>query len=134
MDSNTNESLAFGARIKDLRKKLNLTQSAFGEKIGLTQNTITKYENGLRNASNQIVLSICREFNVNESWLKNGKGEMFKELDREEEITLWASKITRSNYDQPFVQKFVHMLTKMEEDEWELLEKITCMIYEKEKD
>lgn len=65
-------------RIKKLRKALDLTQQAFAEKIGLKQNSIALIESGKRNISDQAVLSICREFNVNEEWLRNGNGEMFK--------------------------------------------------------
>lgn len=64
-------------RIKDLRKKLKLTQVEFGERIGVKGNTITNYENGLRNPSDAVILSICREFGVNESWLRTGEGEPF---------------------------------------------------------
>lgn len=67
-------------RIKALRKTLHLTQAAFGERIGLKGNTITNYETGSRNASESVIISICREFNVNEDWLRNGTGEMFNPI------------------------------------------------------
>lgn len=64
-------------RIKLLRQKLNLTQTEFAQKIGLQANTITTYEMGVRNPRDSNILIICREFNVNEEWLRNGNGEMF---------------------------------------------------------
>lgn len=57
-------------RLKVLRKELNMTQSEFGEKIGVKGNTITNYESGNRSMSDQTILSICREFNVNRLWLE----------------------------------------------------------------
>lgn len=67
-----------GQRIKELRKqKLNLTQSSFAQRLGLSPNAIARYENGDRQPGNQTIVSICREFNVNHNWLVDGKGEPF---------------------------------------------------------
>lgn len=64
-------------RIKKLRKALDLTQTEFANRIGSVQNTITGYETGRRIPSNQVIALICREFRVNEEWLRTGNGEMF---------------------------------------------------------
>lgn len=66
-----------GERIKDVRKAVKLTQTQFAEKLGTVQNTITGYETGRREPSNQVIALICREFRVNEVWLRTGEGEMF---------------------------------------------------------
>lgn len=63
-------------RIKRIRKEKNLTQVEFGKIIGVKGNTITNYENGLRNPTDAVIVSICREFNVNEAWLRTGDGKM----------------------------------------------------------
>ena len=63
-------------RIKALRKALGLTQSEFGSRIGVGSSTIATYETG-REPLNPIIISICREFRVNEQWLRTGEGEMF---------------------------------------------------------
>lgn len=63
-------------RITLIRKNNGLTQKEFGEKIGVKGNTITNYENGLRTPSDAIIYSICREFHINEEWLRTGQGEM----------------------------------------------------------
>lgn len=64
-------------RIKELRKTLGLSQEAFGKKLGITGGGVSKIENGERTLTEQIALSICREFRVNYYWLTEGKGEMF---------------------------------------------------------
>ena len=66
-------------RIKKLRKELDLTQQAFSDKIGTTQNTFANYEIGRRNPSNSVINNICKTFNVNEIWLRTGEGQMFVE-------------------------------------------------------
>ena len=64
-------------RIKEIRKSKGLTQSEFGAQIGVKGTTITNYESGGRTPSDAIIVSICREFDVNEHWLRTGEGDMF---------------------------------------------------------
>lgn len=65
-------------RIKQIRKLNKMNQTEFGAKIGVKGNTIGNYELGLRNPSDAVILSICREFNINEEWLRNGTKPMKK--------------------------------------------------------
>ena len=65
-----------GDRIKELRKTLHLTQDKFAERIGLKRNSVAQIEIG-RDTSDQTIFAICREFRVNEAWLRTGEGEMF---------------------------------------------------------
>ena len=64
-------------RIKELRRALNMTQTEFSKALGLTQGHMTSIENGKRNITGRTVMSICRTYNVNEEWLRNGEGDMF---------------------------------------------------------
>ncbi len=61
-------------RIRQLRKDLNLTQTEFGNRLGIKQTTVAGYETGGRAPIDAVVSLICREFNVNEEWLRTGKG------------------------------------------------------------
>ena len=69
--------MTLGERIKNLRKELDLTQQKLADRLGVKQNTIALIESGKRNTSDQLLFSVCREFNVSEEWLRNGEGEMF---------------------------------------------------------
>lgn len=71
------ETVNIGYRIKQIRKALDLTQTEFADRIGSVQNTVTGYESGRRNPSTPVISLICREFGVNEQWLRDGVGEMF---------------------------------------------------------
>ena len=73
-------------RVKELRSALGLSAEKFGSKIGVTRSAISKMELGVCNISEQSIISICREFNVNEEWLRNGTGEMFNSLSQDEEL------------------------------------------------
>lgn len=63
--------------MRDLRKFLGLTLEKFGKTLGVGKTAISKIEKGENNLTEQMTLSICREFRVNYVWLTEGKGEMF---------------------------------------------------------
>lgn len=69
-----------GERIRNIRKKLNLTLEKFGGKLGVGKTAISNIEKGKRNLTEQMALSICREYNVNYDYLMDGEGEMFDDL------------------------------------------------------
>lgn len=65
-------------RIKELRKLLGITQAEFSLKIGLSRNFIAQIETGAKIPSDRTISDICREFMVNEEWLRNGTPPMKK--------------------------------------------------------
>lgn len=64
-------------RIVEIRKKNGLNQEQFAQKIGMSRSFINQVEVGKRNLSDRTISDICREFGVNEAWLRTGEGEMF---------------------------------------------------------
>lgn len=119
-------------RLKKLRRELELTQQEFADKIGMKQNTIATYEMGRATPSDPAIRSICREFNVNEHWLRDGTGEMFIPVSRDEQIATFIGEI-QSVPDDTFKKRLVAMLSEMNENEWEMLEKLVIRL-SKEKD
>lgn len=95
-------------RLKQLRKALDLTQTEFAERIGTVQNTITGYESGRRNPSGPVISAICKEFNVNEEWLRSGSGEMFAP-DPGDELEALAKKYNISGAVAVLVEKLVNL-------------------------
>lgn len=67
------------ARIREIRKTLNLTQEQFSSKLGVKRSAISQIEKGFNQISDQMVKSICLAYNVNEDWLRTGEGNMFIE-------------------------------------------------------
>lgn len=67
-----------GERLKIIRKELGLTMEKFGEKLGVTKATISRLEKNERNLTDQMTISICREYHVREEWLLNGSGDIFE--------------------------------------------------------
>lgn len=98
-----------------------LSQEAFGARIGVTGATISRLESGDRAVTDQNILSICREFNVNEAWLRTGEGEMFVPRDRSDAI---AQEVNRFMADHPdsFRERLISLLIRLDEKQWEILE------------
>ena len=69
-------------RIKKLRKDLDLTQQEFADRISIKRGAVANYEIGRNIPSDSVINLICREFNVNETWLRTGTGEMFNPSPR----------------------------------------------------
>ena len=111
-----------GERIRTVRRALDLTQTEFGRRIGMKQNTIALIEGG-RNTSDQTLKAICREFNVSEEWLRTGEGEMFVPKSRDEELAEFFGNVQGIG-PESFKRRFVAMLSRLDEEEWTLLERM----------
>lgn len=109
-------------RIKQIRKSLNLSQAEFGSRVKLSQNYIWMIEKGDRIPADRTISDICREFGVNEVWIRTGEGEPFQEETRQEQIMRFAAQTVKGSDE--FRKAFVSMLAKMDADDWENLEKL----------
>lgn len=84
-------------RMKKLRKALDITQQEFADKIGIKRNSYANYETGRNVPIDAIIVSICREFNVNEDWLRNGNEPMFIEIPEEDMFSRAAAECVKYN-------------------------------------
>lgn len=84
-------------RIKKIRESLGMTQEEFGKRIGSARNTIANYETGNRNPSNAVITSICREFGINEEWLRTGEGEMYIQTNPDDRYASNVGKLQRAD-------------------------------------
>lgn len=109
-------------RIKKLRKALDLTQREFADALGVKRNTVGQWECGINSITEQIIVSICREFRVNEEWLRTGTGEMFLPTDRKSDIAKLTKQLLDEE-DDSFKNRFISMLANLSVEEWEFLEK-----------
>lgn len=82
-------------RIKKLRKALDLTQQKFADKLCVKRNTVGQWEIGRNELTDATILSICREFNVNETWLRTGEGDMFEELTEQQKILKYTGLLLK---------------------------------------
>ena len=110
-------------RIKSIRLKLGLTQSEFGEKIGISQNYVWMIEKGDRVPSDRTVADICRVFNVDPCWLETGEGEMFRAESADAELTRLVGELMA---DKPvsFRQRVITALLRCTDDEWGVFRRV----------
>lgn len=120
-------------RLKELRKALHLTQQKLADKLGVKQNTIAQYEMGRNEPSDAVIVSICREFGVSEDWLRNGNGDMFIPMTRDEEIASFIGSV-QADVDDTFKKRFISALAKLSTEEWRAIEHLMeNMVSEREK-
>lgn len=107
-------------RIKELRKKLRLTQQSFADALGMKQNTIASYEIGRIEPSDPTIKHICKEFNVNETWLRTGEGEMFALRTRREAVQDFVDNLNLLP-DDDFKVRLISTLAELDEKYWVML-------------
>lgn len=117
-------------RIKKIRKSFDLTQQEFADRIGIKRGGIANYEVGRNEPADSVISLICREFNINEQWLREGRGEMFAALKMDEQISSFIGSI-QSDPEDSFKKRFISMLSELDESEWKALEKMALLLCEK---
>ncbi len=110
-------------RIKMIRKQLQLSQSDFGERIGITESAVSNYENGRRSITEQTKLAILKEYNISKLWLENGEGDMFlpnpsgliEEFSAQYKLTETEIKILRNYLALSHEQReeFIHLVKRI---------------------
>ena len=117
-------------RVRKIRKALGLTLEQFGERLGVGKTAISKIESGDRGVTDQMCKSICREFNVDEEWLRTGTGGAevhFIKQTRNEEIASFINSVQQDS-DESFRKRLIAILSEMTVDEWKLLENMATRL------
>lgn len=121
-----------GERIKELRKSLKMTQQEFADRLNIQRGSIASYETGRISPSNATISLICKELNVSEDWLRNGEGDMFIPITRDEEIASFIGSV-QADVDDTFKKRFISALAKLSTEEWKAIEHLMeNMISERE--
>lgn len=110
-----------GERIRWLRKQqLEMTLVDFGAKIGISNPSLSTIETGKNNPSKQTIRAICREFGVDELWLRTGDGEPFAKKSRSEEITDYVGQIVGGKRSET-EELLIELMAETSVEEWEAL-------------
>lgn len=92
--------------IRELRKYLNLSQTAFGERLNVTRNVINNLELGRVDASDMIIAHICNTFGANERWLRTGNGPMLAST-LEDELAALAQAHNLDDMDIALIRTYI---------------------------
>ena len=127
--------MIIGERVKQLRKEfLQLTQQEFSDRLNLSRSNLGNIETGRVEITDRTISDICREFGVNEIWLRTGEGEMFQQLSRDEEIAAFVGRVL-SPKGLDIQRRFIAALSQLDEEDWLVLDKfIDLMQKDKKKD
>ena len=110
-------------RIKEIRKTKKLSQEAFGEKLGITKSSVSLLESGKNNPSEQTIMLICKEFGVNEVWLRTGEGgneNMFTQISEDDRYSLNLGKLSVT--ENEFIKNGVNLLAETDPEKLKILE------------
>ena len=118
-------------RVKEVRKTMKLSGEKFGERLGVGKTAISLIESGKNNLTEQMIISICREFDVNEEWLRYGTGEMFIERTSDEEIEAFIGDLLKDEEDS-FKKRLISSLAALDNAGWDILEKFLNSIQKRD--
>lgn len=117
-------------RIKKIRQNAGMTQREFADRIGVSRNTIAAYETDARVPIDAIIVSICREFNVNEDWLRTGLGNMYAEVNPDIQLSKALGSLLREEAGS-FKKQLILSLLELNQKEWDTLEKLITSVTKK---
>lgn len=112
--------MTIGERVKTLRKELGLTLEKFANPIGIHRGSLSAIENDKSGMSDRTLLAICREYGVSEEWLRDGDGEMFVPVTRNEKIARFAGELMKDETPD-FRRQLVEILSDLNDEQWDAL-------------
>ncbi len=116
-------------RISQIIEDSKLSKTDFAAKINVSQQYVSKLSKD-GTPSDRTLLDICREFGVSETWIRTGEGDMHITMSRSQEVAEFVGEVLKGESDT-FKRRFVSMLARLDESDWEVLEK---MVEEMKKD
>lgn len=106
-------------RLKQIRTQNNMTQQSFADKLGVPRSNIAGYEKGIRTPSDAAIALICREFHINETWLRTGIGDMTAETTHHEKLAGFFAEVLASAPDDR--STFIAALADLPPEFWPLV-------------
>ena len=122
---------SINSRISEVIADSGLSKTEFAKQVNVSQSHVSRMVSGETGVSDRTISDICREFNVNETWLRTGEGEMFNQITQSEKLAAFLADITADEGDD-FKRRFVEMLAELEPEDWKLLERMAEKLQKKE--
>lgn len=121
-------------RIKVLRKFLKISQEEFGNRIGISKSAVSNMESGRYNATDSMIKLICKEFNINEDWLRCGEGEMILEiLPTSETATYVSSLLLKDNPFNDLIKALMRAYDKLDSKSQDIINESIALQFEQKK-
>jgi transcriptional regulator with XRE-family HTH domain len=107
-------------RIIQVRKSLDLNQTKFAEKSGMSRNFVNRMENGEFQPSDRTISDVCRRLNINENWLRTGEGEM-KSQTEDEYMKMWVDLVTNDDETKKAIMAFYKLSPNQRKEIWNVI-------------
>lgn len=126
--------MSINERVKHFRKDiLKISQASFADRLGMKQTGISYMEREGSTVTDQTIKSICLLYHVNEDWLRNGTGEIFIQLDEDEQISSFFHDLLQEE-NGSFKRQFVTALSHLDDNGWNLLNQFMDYFTQNKKD
>lgn len=119
-------------RVKLVRKQEGLTQADFGASLGVSRATIASIESGRQAINDTFIRLLCLKFDIDESWLRTGQGEMYVNISRDDEIITAVSEIFDG--EDQFKKDLISVLVKLPEEHWSVLAEFAAEMLKKQEE
>lgn len=110
-------------RISKVIRDKEKTKTAFSDRINVSQAFVSQMCSGLKVPSDRTIADICREYDVNEDWLRTGRGDPYIQLSRDEELAQFFGEVMKGE-DPDFRRRLLSVMSRLTTDEWALLEQM----------
>lgn len=110
-------------RISKVIRDKEKTKTAFSDRINVSQAFVSQMCSGLKVPSDRTIADICREYDVNEDWLRTGRGDPYIQLSRDEELAQFFGDVMKGE-DPDFRRRLLSVMSRLTTDEWALLEQM----------
>lgn len=106
-------------RIKKVVDDSRLTKTEFAKKINISQPTVSMFCSGKANPSDRTIADICREFRVNETWLRTGEGKMRIDSSQRDQLEHFFADVLTTAPDKR--SAFVASLDSLPPEFWDMV-------------
>lgn len=118
-------------RISAIIEASGIKKTVFADRLNVSQAFVSQLCSGVKQPSDRTIADICREFDVNETWLRTGEGEMFIQRTRNQQITDFLGDLIKEE-DGTFKKRLIEAMSKLDKKDWEDLERLVNKLTKKD--
>lgn len=118
-------------RISAIIEASGIKKTVFADRLNVSQAFVSQLCSGVKQPSDRTIADICREFDVNETWLHTGEGEMFIQRTRNQQITDFLGDLIKEE-DGTFKKRLIEAMSKLDKKDWEDIERLVNKLTKKD--
>lgn len=99
-------------RIIKIRKALDMSQEKFCEKLSFSRSGLANIESGKNSVNDRLIYAICKEYDVNEDYIRYGKEPMFRQPSTvENELAAKIAEVIKSDdeWEKNMILKYLQL-------------------------